>query len=63
MATKNRVCKNCGKLVVEERECPACKSNQIVDKYKGRVVVMDVKKSEIGKKINAKQNGNYAIKY
>lgn len=63
MATKYRVCKNCGRLVLEERECPICKSNQIVDKYKGRVVILDAKNSEIAKKIGATHNGNYAIKF
>lgn len=63
MVIKKRVCKECGRLVKDEKSCPACKSNQIVDKYKGRVLVIDVKNSEIAKKVNAKHNGNYAIKY
>jgi len=60
---KKRVCKECGRLIIEEKNCPICKSNQIVDKYKGRVLILDAENSEIAEKINAKENGNYAMKY
>lgn len=62
MASKKKVCKECGRLT-DEKECPYCGSRQLLDKYKGNVIVFNAKESEVAKKLNIKDNGNYALKY
>ena len=56
-----KVCKKC-KLVVEGNVCPICKSNQITDTIKGRIIITDSENSEIAKKLDIKVKGEYAIK-
>ena len=63
MANKKKVCKECGRLAENELICPNCKSKTFLEKYKGRVLIIDAKNSEIAKKIQAEHNGNYAMKY
>lgn len=58
---KKKVCKKC-KMFVEGNECPNCHSNQFTNNWQGRINILDEEKSEIGKKIGAKQKGEYAIK-
>ena len=60
---KKKACKLC-KCLMEpsEAKCPSCGSNQFVNTFKGRVAIVNVEKSEIGKKIGAIVNGEYAIK-
>ncbi len=61
MSTKTKVCKKC-KIVVEDQTCPICQGNQLVDSWKGKIIVLDAEKSEITKKIAIKQKGTYALK-
>lgn len=61
MVEKKRVCKECGTLTLE-KECPTCSSKSFVDKYKGRVVILD-EQSDIAKRLNIEKKGNYAMKY
>lgn len=62
MVKKYKVCKECARLT-EDNQCPVCNSNQLVDKYKGRVLILNGKESEVAKKLNIEDNGNYALKY
>ena len=63
MAEKARkVCKNCGYLTTS-KECESCGSKEFLPKYKGRAIIVNLSESEIGKKINAQKEGNYALKY
>ena len=59
---KIRVCKECG-YMTSQNKCPNCESDQFIDKYKGKAVIFDVKKSHVAEKIEAKQKGVYALKY
>ncbi|MBI4451529.1 DNA-directed RNA polymerase subunit E'' [Candidatus Woesearchaeota archaeon] len=59
--TKKKACKRC-KVFVEGTECPACKSNQFVLNWKGRVFILDPSRSDIAKKIGVTATGEYAIK-
>ena len=59
---KKKVCKSCGFLTTE-KECPICNSNQLIEKYKGRAVILNVKESIIAEKLEIKNNGQYALKY
>lgn len=58
---KKKACKKC-KIFVEGDECPICKGTQFITNWKGRLYVVDAKKSEIAKKIGAEVKGEYAIK-
>ena len=58
---KRKVCKKC-KIFVKGSSCPLCKSSDLTASWKGRIVVMDVDKSEIAKKLGIKVKGEYAIK-
>jgi RNA polymerase subunit RPABC4/transcription elongation factor Spt4 len=59
--SKKKVCKTC-KIFVEGEECPICKGNQFSTLFQGRVYVVDVMKSDIGKKMGIEIKGEYAIK-
>lgn len=56
-----KVCKKC-KIFVEGPVCPLCKGNQFSDNWKGRMYIFDASKSEIAKKIEVTEKGEYAIK-
>lgn len=58
---RKKVCKKC-KIFSEENECPVCKGNQLTNNWQGRVNILDINKSIIGKKISAPINGEYAVK-
>ncbi|MBT4174230.1 DNA-directed RNA polymerase subunit E'' [archaeon] len=56
-----KACKKC-RLFVDGGECPLCKSTNLSESWKGRLVVTDANKSEIGKELDIKAKGEYAIK-
>lgn len=56
-----KVCKKC-RLLFEGSSCPICKGEQFGDGWKGRVIIVDVNKSEVAKKIGVTTKGEYAIK-
>lgn len=58
---KPKACKNC-KMIVEGDTCPICKGNQLVENWKGKIIILDPEKSEIAKKLNIKQKGSFALK-
>jgi len=59
---KPKACKVCNKIYETGDKCPDCESKENTETFKGRVVVLDPKKSEIAKKLNIKNKGNFAIK-
>lgn len=59
---KPKACKLCNTMVEEGDKCPNCGSKEITENFKGRAVILNPEKSEISKKLNIKQAGNYAIK-
>ena len=58
-----KICKNC-KLFVEKsvNTCPSCKGHQFGESFKGRIFILNTEKSEIAKKMEIKDTGEYAIK-
>jgi len=60
MSTK-KVCKSC-KIFVKGDVCPVCKGNQFSTNWRGRIHILNTEKSEIAKKIGAKEKGEYAIR-
>ena len=59
---KQKACRICNIIYDEGDKGPKCGSKESTDSFKGRVVVMDPEKSEIAKKLNIKEKGNFAIK-
>jgi len=59
---KEKACKICNTIFESGDECPKCGSKELTEGFKGRIVVLNPKKSEIAKKINIKDKGNFAIK-
>ena len=49
-------------MFVDESECPSCKGNQFANNYQGRFTLLNPDKSEIGKKLDIHNKGEYAIK-
>lgn len=49
-------------IVAEAAECPNCHSANLTEKFMGQLIVVDPEKSEIGKKLEIKAPGRYAIK-
>jgi DNA-directed RNA polymerase subunit E" len=59
---KQKACKICNKIYEKESKCPGCGAKESTEGFKGRIVVVDPEKSEIAKKLNIKEKGNFAIK-
>jgi RNA polymerase subunit RPABC4/transcription elongation factor Spt4 len=58
---KKKACKKC-MIMVDGNECPICKGDNFATNWKGRMYLLDSKKSLIAKKVNAPVDGEYAIK-
>jgi len=58
---KSKACKICNKIY-EGDKCPDCGSKESTENFKGRVFILNPEKSEISKKLNIKEKGNFAIK-
>ncbi|MBU1204062.1 MAG: DNA-directed RNA polymerase subunit E'' [Nanoarchaeota archaeon] len=56
-----KVCKKCGIFVIGNK-CPNCGGNNLSDSWSGRISMINHEKSEIAKKLEIKENGEYAIK-
>ena len=56
-----KVCRKC-KIFVTGSECPICKGKDLTESWRGIVIVLDPKESEIAEKLNIKVPGKYAIK-
>lgn len=59
---KPKACKLCKTIFDGGDKCPKCEAKESTDSFKGRIVILDPKKSEIAKKLNLKDKGNFAIK-
>tara|TARA_Y100000310_G_C20602888_1_gene773991 strand:- start:1035 stop:1220 length:186 start_codon:yes stop_codon:yes gene_type:complete len=58
---KQKACKLC-KKIYEGSKCPKCDSKESTEDFKGRIEILNPEKSEIAKKLNMKEKGNFAIK-
>jgi len=58
---KEKACRNCKRLIHEEKVCPVCGGKKLSPLWKGYVVIMEPDKSEIAKKLNIKIPGRYAL--
>ncbi len=60
--TKPKACKICSAIYESGEKCPKCDSKESTEGFKGRIQVLNPEKSEIAKKLNIKEKGNFAIK-
>lgn len=58
---KRKVCKDC-RIFVDGKACPICKGSHFTTNWKGRITVIDPKKSDIAHKVGIKRHGEYVIK-
>ena len=59
---KERACKVCKTIYLEGEKCPNCESKEYTEGFKGKIFVLDAKKSEIAKNLNIETNGEFAVK-
>jgi len=58
---KQKACKICSSIF-EGEKCPKCDSRESTESFKGRIMVMNLEKSEIAQKLKLKSKGEFAIK-
>ncbi len=58
---KKKVCKTC-RIFVDGKECPLCKKQNFTTNWKGRIAILDARKSDVAKRVGIKKKGEYAIK-
>jgi len=58
---KLKSCKKC-KTLFEGNICPNCQSSQFSENWKGRAIILNSEKSEIGKKLGVLKKGEYSLK-
>ena len=58
---KQKACKIC-KRIYEGDKCTRCDSKESTEGFKGRIYVKNPEGSEIAKKLNITEKGNFAIK-
>ncbi|MBU1197182.1 hypothetical protein KJ765_01585 [Candidatus Micrarchaeota archaeon] len=56
-----KACRTC-RLLFEGEKCPSCPESESTRTFEGAVYIIDVERSEIGKRIGAKVPGKYALK-
>tara|TARA_Y100000310_G_C20701497_1_gene830405 strand:- start:3166 stop:3354 length:189 start_codon:yes stop_codon:yes gene_type:complete len=59
---KEKACRNCRFVYEGGSKCPKCGGEERSDGFKGKVAVLNPEESEIAKKLELKQKGEYAIK-
>ena len=59
---KAKACKLCNTIFEGREKCPKCESKESTEGFKGRIVLLDPEKSEIAKKLDLKDKGNFAIR-
>jgi len=55
------MCKTCKRLVLGDK-CPACQTESLTETWKGRVIIIDAKSSEIAKKMKLGTEGEFALR-
>jgi DNA-directed RNA polymerase subunit E" len=56
-----KACKKC-KIIFSGEKCPICNNIDFTESWKGRVIILNAKESEIAKKLKIEKEGEYAIK-
>ncbi|MCL4363273.1 DNA-directed RNA polymerase, subunit E'' [Candidatus Marsarchaeota archaeon] len=58
---EEKVCKNCKIIISHGTICPICGSDDLTSRWGGYVIVLNIEKSEIAKKLDLKLNGVFAL--
>jgi len=58
---KEKSCVNCKRIYVGD-SCPNCGHNMTTEGFKGKMYLFNAKDSEIGNKLGAESEGEFAIK-
>ena len=56
-----KVCKKC-KIFISQEKCPICGNADFSDSWKGRIIIIKPKESEIANKLGITKEGAFAIK-
>ena len=55
-----KACTKC-RFITSDSICPVCKSEELSTRFSGVVIIFDPESSEIAKKLEIKQKGEYAL--
>jgi len=55
-----KACKHCRKIT-DKHVCPICGSNELSARWRGLAVIINPPKSDIAKKLEIDQKGEYAL--
>jgi len=55
-----KACRKC-RFITTESICPVCKSEELSNRFSGVAVIFDPANSEIAKKLEITQKGEYAL--
>jgi len=58
---EGKACKNCRIIITHGDKCPLCGGTDLTNKWSSYVVVLNVEKSDIAKRLGAKMNSTYAL--
>jgi DNA-directed RNA polymerase subunit E" len=58
---EDKVCKNCRIIISHGDRCPICDSTDLTTKWSGYVIVLNVERSELAKKLGLKVNSTFAL--
>ncbi len=56
-----KACKRDRLIITQGDVCPLCGESSFTSKWTGYIVILNVEKSEIAKKMGLKLNGSYAL--
>ncbi len=56
-----KACKDCS-AIFSGSICPECKSTNMSEDWSGLILIFDLERSEIAKKLDIKKNGRYAVR-
>ena len=59
---KEKACRNCRKIVEDEKTCPVCGNNTFTTFWRGYIVIVNPEQSEIAKKMGISSIGKYALR-
>lgn len=55
------MCKKCKRLVRGDK-CPVCKTSALLDTWKGKIIIIEANKSELAKKMEITESGEYGVR-
>lgn len=57
-----KACKKCRFIFEEGESCPLCNAEEVSEKFNSQIIVFEVEKSELAKRVGAKVPGRYAVR-